>query len=98
MAGARVNRPQFFGKIVGDAECFCGRRANVAQNRKGERILLCGRKTLIWSLWRNGDQLRAEARDFRKGLLQCVQCQIAIWAPAAAIKTQDYRACREEVL
>jgi hypothetical protein len=38
------------------------------------------------------------AADVRENLLQCSQFEIAIRAPAASIKTQDNRTCREQIL
>src|ERR1700684_1590630 len=98
MAEARVNRPQFFSKIIGDTERLRSRRSSVAQNRKRERILLRGRKALIRSLRRNSDKRGAEPRDFRKGLLQCPQFEITIGAPAASVETENNRARGEQTV
>jgi hypothetical protein len=97
MAETCVEWPQLFGQIECDSIRLGRGSSHVAENRKCKLVLFGGGQALVRSLGRDGHQLRTEPPDFGSGALQSAQLEIAIGAPATAIKAHNYRTFGEEI-
>jgi len=90
MAELSVKLLQFFSDLENNAKLTGHLVPHIAQYRKSEFILFLCAQRIVWQLRRNSYDLCPKLLQLRQSPLKAPQVQIAVGAPAASVKDQDY--------